>query len=76
MDLNKETCLVSSDSENLEDAERPIASNYSFLSECFYMGHRAFDLGYRVIVDKLLKLHQVRIYFIAIQYNSSLFNIF
>ncbi|GJQ83288.1 hypothetical protein Trydic_g8880 [Trypoxylus dichotomus] len=58
LDLSKETCLISNDGENLEESHRPTAANYSFVSECFYMGHKAFDLSYRVTVDKLIKLNQ------------------
>ncbi|KAI4470087.1 ubiquitination factor e4 [Holotrichia oblita] len=58
LDLGKETCLISSDADNSEESDRPTAASYSFVSECFYMGHKAFDLGYRVAVDKLIKLNQ------------------
>ncbi|KAK9687482.1 hypothetical protein QE152_g36235 [Popillia japonica] len=37
---------------------RPTASTYSFVSECLYVGHKAFDLAYRVVVDNLIKLNE------------------
>lgn len=51
--MSKETCLVPS-----SDEEKPVANSYNFVTECFFMGHRAFDLSFRVSVDKLVRLNQ------------------
>lgn len=53
--LAQETCLVPVDS----DAARPKAKSFNFVTECFFMAHRAFDLGFRVAVDRLVELNQV-----------------
>ena len=58
-DMSKETCLLSTDSSDSAQPERLTAPTYSFVSECFYMAHKTFDLGYRVCIDKLVKLNQV-----------------
>lgn len=54
-DMASETCFlpVSSD-DDLED-QRLVADSYSFVTECYYMAHKAIDLGYRVGVDRLIK---------------------
>lgn len=41
------------------DDKRLTSSSYSFVTECFFMAHRAFDIGYRVAVEKLGRLNQV-----------------
>lgn len=58
--MSKETCLIPvSDSNDLENNdERFTSATYSFVTECFYLSHRAFDLGFRVNVDKLIRLNQ------------------
>lgn len=56
LDLEKETCLVPVDSQ---DAGRLNALTFNFVTECFYMAHRSFHLGFRVTVDKLVALNQV-----------------
>ncbi|XP_011696774.1 PREDICTED: ubiquitin conjugation factor E4 A [Wasmannia auropunctata] len=52
--LNSETCLVPTP----EDGCRPISNSFGFITECFFLTHRALDLGYRVILDKFLKTNQ------------------
>nr|XP_022906480.1 ubiquitin conjugation factor E4 A [Onthophagus taurus] len=57
--LSKETCLVPIETENSQEVQhRLTASSYNFVTECFFLGHKAFDLGFRVVVDKLVKLNQ------------------
>ena len=49
--LHSETCLIpTSDGE-----KRPVARSFSFVTECFFLTHRALDLGYRVVLEKLIK---------------------
>lgn len=55
--MSKETCLLPH--EESSSKERLCAHSYSFVTECFYMAHRAVDLGYRITVDKLLQLNMV-----------------
>lgn len=37
---------------------RPVAKTFGFTTECFFLTHRALDLGYRVVLDKLLRTNQ------------------
>ncbi|XP_018564098.1 ubiquitin conjugation factor E4 A [Anoplophora glabripennis] len=54
-DLSGETCFLPvASNEDLEE-ERLMASSYNFITECFYMCHKAIDLGYKVGVDKLVR---------------------
>lgn len=56
LEMSKQTCFIPvSDLDNT----RLVSTSYSFVTECFYMGHRALDLGFRVIVEKLVRLNQV-----------------
>ncbi|KAK4872457.1 hypothetical protein RN001_014486 [Aquatica leii] len=54
LNMSKETCLIPYE----EDQVRPTSSSYNFVTECFFMAHRAFDLGFRVINEKLVRLNQ------------------
>lgn len=53
--LQQETCLVP-----CEDTSevRVTSSTYNFITECFFMAHKAIDLGFKVIGDKLVRLNQ------------------
>ncbi|XP_014246421.1 ubiquitin conjugation factor E4 A [Cimex lectularius] len=53
--LNKETCLLP-----LEEGEvRPFSSQpYSFITECFFMTHRALDLSVRILLERTQQLYQ------------------
>ncbi|EFN65888.1 Ubiquitin conjugation factor E4 A [Camponotus floridanus] len=53
-DLSSETCLIPTP----EGESRPIANSFGFTTECFFLTHRALDLGYRVILDKFLRINQ------------------
>uniref|UniRef100_A0A1Y1K3I1 Ubiquitin conjugation factor E4 A n=1 Tax=Photinus pyralis TaxID=7054 RepID=A0A1Y1K3I1_PHOPY len=55
LDMSKETSLIPHDSEQ---EERPASSSYNFVTECFFMAHRSFDLSFRVTNDKLVHLNQ------------------
>ncbi|KAG8301611.1 Ubiquitin conjugation factor E4 A [Homalodisca vitripennis] len=52
--LGSDTCLVSEE----EGQQRPCAKQFSFISECFYMTHRALNLGAAVVQDKAQRLYQ------------------
>ncbi|XP_046680071.1 ubiquitin conjugation factor E4 A isoform X2 [Homalodisca vitripennis] len=52
--LGSDTCLVSAE----EGQQRPCAKQFSFISECFYMTHRALNLGAAVVQDKAQSLYQ------------------
>ncbi|XP_015436791.1 PREDICTED: ubiquitin conjugation factor E4 A [Dufourea novaeangliae] len=52
--LSLETCLIPTS----DDGARPIAKTFSFTTECFFLTHRALDLGYRVVLDKLSRTNQ------------------
>ncbi|GLH02118.1 Ubiquitin conjugation factor E4 A [Gryllus bimaculatus] len=49
-----ETCLIPAP----ENLSRPTADCYGFVSECFFLAHRALDLGFRVIFERLMRLNQ------------------
>ncbi|CAG9818490.1 unnamed protein product [Phaedon cochleariae] len=57
-DMSEETCFLPVDSIDEAEEQRPMADSYNFVTECFFMAHRAVDLGYRVAVDKLVKQNQ------------------
>jgi ubiquitin conjugation factor E4 A len=52
-EVNKETCLLP-----LADDERVIAASYNFVTELFFMTHKALDLSYRVCIEKMIKMNQ------------------
>lgn len=49
--MTSETCLIPTS----EGGARPVAKTFGFTTECFFLTHRALDLGYRVVLDKLLR---------------------
>lgn len=54
-ELSSETCLIPTP----EGENRPIAHSFGFVTECFFLTHRALDLGYRVILDKFLRYEKI-----------------
>ncbi|XP_076302287.1 ubiquitin conjugation factor E4 A-like, partial [Lasioglossum baleicum] len=52
--MSSETCLIPTS----EGIARPVAKTFGFITECFFLTHRALDLGYRVVSDKLLRTNQ------------------
>lgn len=62
--VDKETCLIPFSDEN---QPRQISSSYNFVTEVFYMTHRAIDLGYRVCIEKFFQMNR------AIQENSRVY---
>ncbi|XP_017768300.1 PREDICTED: ubiquitin conjugation factor E4 A [Nicrophorus vespilloides] len=55
--MYNETCLLPMEESN-ENELRVTALHYTFVTECFYMGHKALELGHKIVVDKLVKLNQ------------------
>lgn len=53
--VEKETCLISLQDEN---EKRKTADSYNFVTEVFYMTHKAIDLGYRVCIDKFFQMNR------------------
>lgn len=53
-DMSKETCLL----PTTENEERTTAATYNFVTECFFMTHKAIDLSYRVCIEKFFKLNR------------------
>lgn len=51
---SSETCLIPTE----DGTTRPIAESYGFVTECFFMAHRAVDLGFRVVFERLMRLNQ------------------
>lgn len=52
--LATETCLIPTSTNEV----RPTAEKYSFLTEIFFITHRALDLSFRICVDQLVQLNQ------------------
>lgn len=52
--MSSETCLLPTS----EGDDRPVAKTFGFTTECFFLTHRALDLGYRVVLDELLRTNQ------------------
>ncbi|XP_063973591.1 ubiquitin conjugation factor E4 A [Diachasmimorpha longicaudata] len=52
--MSKETCLIPVS----ENETRPVAKTFTFVTECFFLTHRVLDLGYRVVLEKLMKTTQ------------------
>lgn len=69
--LDSETCLI----PIAENEQRPTAEKYSFVTECFFMAHRALDLGFRVSLERLMQLYrdvtQIQRVFMEVQEQGS-----
>ncbi|XP_014600806.1 PREDICTED: ubiquitin conjugation factor E4 A [Polistes canadensis] len=52
--LSQETCLIPTP----EGQVRPVSKLFSFTTECFFLTHRALDLGYRIVIEKLQRAQQ------------------
>lgn len=53
--VDKETCLIPFPNES---QPRHTSSSYNFVTEVFYMTHRAIDLGYRVCIEKFFQMNR------------------
>lgn len=53
-DTEKETCLLPVD----EAEARLDADKYNFVTECFFMTHKAIDLGFRVCIEKFFRMNR------------------
>ncbi|XP_053685325.1 ubiquitin conjugation factor E4 A [Sabethes cyaneus] len=54
LDTEKETCLLPVD----ENEIRLEADKYNFVTECFFMTHKAIDLGFRVCIEKFFRMNR------------------
>ncbi|XP_052870320.1 ubiquitin conjugation factor E4 A [Anopheles cruzii] len=52
IDTEKETCLLPPEDD---EEQRLEADKYNFVTECFFMTHKAIDLGYRVCIEKFFR---------------------
>ncbi|XP_015110282.1 ubiquitin conjugation factor E4 A [Diachasma alloeum] len=52
--MSRETCLIPPS----ENETRPVAKTFTFVTECFFLTHCSLDLGYRVVLEKLMKTNQ------------------
>lgn len=52
--MASETCLIPAP----EDTPRPLSETYGFISECFYLAHKALHLGFKVTFEHLMRLNQ------------------
>ena len=53
-ELYKETCLLTAS----EDEKRPCNAPFSFLTEVFYLAHRALELGSKVVHSQMVQMSQ------------------
>lgn len=53
-DVEKETCLIAFE----EDEKRVTADKYNFVTELFFMTHKTIDLGYRVCIEKVMRMNR------------------
>lgn len=54
-DGDKVTCLIPIPNEN---QQRKTADSYNFVTEIFYMTHKAYDLGYRICIEKYFRMNR------------------
>lgn len=52
--IDKETCLRSAE----EGQQRKTSNTYNFVTEVFFMTHKAIDLGYRVCIERFYQLNR------------------
>uniref|UniRef100_A0A182Y3P4 Ubiquitin conjugation factor E4 A n=1 Tax=Anopheles stephensi TaxID=30069 RepID=A0A182Y3P4_ANOST len=55
LDAEKETCLLPLEDDKEQRLE---AEKYNFITECFFMTHKAIDLGYRVCIEKFFRMNR------------------
>uniref|UniRef100_A0AAG5CRW5 Ubiquitin conjugation factor E4 A n=1 Tax=Anopheles atroparvus TaxID=41427 RepID=A0AAG5CRW5_ANOAO len=55
IDTEKETCLLPLEEDNEQRLE---AERYNFVTECFFMTHKAIDLGFRVCIEKFFRTNR------------------
>lgn len=58
-DLSSETCFLPAVNSEYMDEVRDTADKYNFITESFFMTQKAIDLGYRVAVDRIMKMSHV-----------------
>lgn len=57
LEMEKETCLLPR-AEGDEEGARQIGDKFNFITEVFFLAHKALDLGLRVAVDRLIELNR------------------
>ncbi|CAL4064415.1 unnamed protein product [Meganyctiphanes norvegica] len=57
-DLGKQTCLVPPPEGEEDSMLQETPDQYSFISSCFFLTHRALHLGVQVVCQKLYKMEQ------------------
>ncbi|CAG9770952.1 unnamed protein product [Ceutorhynchus assimilis] len=55
--LSADTCFIPMDSNDGLEETRQTAEKYNFITECFFMAHKAVDLSFRVAVDQMMNLN-------------------
>lgn len=58
--LSAETCFVPIETHDGLEETRKTAEKYNFMTEIFFMAHKAIDLSFRGIVQQLIEINQVR----------------
>ena len=58
MDMAKETCLIASNEEDEAAEKRPFNGPFTFLTELFFLTHRALELGVKVVHNQMVQLTQ------------------
>lgn len=58
LDMSKETCLIASNEEEEAAERRPFNGPFTFLTELFYLTHRALELGVKVVHNQMVQLTQ------------------
>lgn len=53
--VEKETCLISTTEDH---TQRFTSDTYNFVTEVFYMTHKAIDLGYRVCIERFFQMNR------------------
>ena len=55
--LDKETCIINLSKEDKENSEQlPSSPSYSFITQCFFLAHRALQLGVHGLLNKFYRL--------------------
>ncbi|KAL1516645.1 hypothetical protein ABEB36_000530 [Hypothenemus hampei] len=55
--LSSETCFIPVDSRNETEETRKTVEKYNFITESFFMAHKAIDLSFRLLVDQMMSVN-------------------
>lgn len=58
LDMSKETCLIAYNEEEEATEKRPYNGPFTFLTELFFLTHRALELGVKVVHNQMVQLTQ------------------